>query len=140
MECLRHHPISERSASTPDRRRRPGSSPGPAQVLQRSGPGLRRPAPPRFPSRQGSRILGARPRAPHSKSLRLGCARFEAERSRRAALLVRIPGLACCVAGWSPPGGRVGSMLVQPVSIELIDLPFSHLSYVAVKQREQAVM
>ena len=28
-ECLRRHPISECSASTPDRRRRPGSAPGP---------------------------------------------------------------------------------------------------------------
>ena len=51
-ECLRRHPISECSASTPDRRRRPGSAPGPpAPALRRLGPALRRPAPPRTPSR-----------------------------------------------------------------------------------------
>jgi hypothetical protein len=45
-ECLCSHPISERSASTPDRRRRPGSAPGPpAPALRQLGPVLRRPAP-----------------------------------------------------------------------------------------------
>jgi hypothetical protein len=55
---------------------------------------------------------------------------------------VRSPGLACCVAGWLQQGGRTRSesvldpcsMLARPVSIELIDLPISHLSHVAVKQ------
>ncbi len=55
---------------------------------------------------------------------------------------VGTPGLACCVAGWSPPGGRARSesvlapcsMLAWPVSIELIDLPFSHLSHVAINE------
>jgi hypothetical protein len=35
-ECLRRHPISECSASIPDRRRRPGSAPGPPAPV---GPG-----------------------------------------------------------------------------------------------------
>jgi hypothetical protein len=39
-ECLRRHPISECSASIPDRRRQPGSAPGPpAPALRRLGPG-----------------------------------------------------------------------------------------------------
>jgi hypothetical protein len=58
-----------------------------------------------------------------------------------AALRVRTPGLACCEAGWSPPGGRASpesvlapcSMLAWPVSIELIDLPSCHLSHVTVE-------
>jgi hypothetical protein len=80
--------------------------------------------------------------SPHSESLGLECACLAADRPRRAALRVSTPELACCVAGWSPPGGRARSesvlapcsMLAWPVSIELIlDLPFSHLSNVAVK-------
>ncbi len=65
--------------------------------------------------------------APQSESLGLECARFAADRPRHAALRVRTPGLACCVVGWSPPGGRARSesglapcsMLGRPVSIEL---------------------
>jgi hypothetical protein len=80
--------------------------------------------------------------ASHSKSPGLECACLAADRPRRAALRVRTPGLACCVAGCSPPGGRARSesvlapcsMLAWPVSIELIDLPLSHLSHGAVKQ------
>jgi hypothetical protein len=83
--------------------------------------------------------------APHSESMGLECARFAADRPRRAALRVRTPVPACCVAGWSPPGIRARSelvlaprpMLARPVSIELIDLPFSHLSHVAVKHRRR---
>jgi hypothetical protein len=79
--------------------------------------------------------------APHTKSLEFECPRFAADGRRIAALRVRTPLLACCVSGWSPQGGRVRSksvlapypMLARPVSIELIDLPFSHLSHVAVK-------
>jgi hypothetical protein len=75
--------------------------------------------------------------SPHSKSLGLECACLPADRPLRAALRVRTPGLACCVAGCSPPSGRARfesalapcSMLAWPVSIELTDLPFqvSHL-------------
>jgi hypothetical protein len=69
----------------------------------------------------------------HSESPGLACARFAADRPRRAALRVRTAWLVCCVAGWSPLGGRARSesvltpcsMLAWPVSIELIDLPFS---------------
>ncbi len=117
----------------------------PAPVLSRLGPVLRvrRPAPHGSPSRPGRSILA--PQRRHSELLGLKCARFAADRPRRAALRVRTPGLACCAAGWtlSPPGGRARSesvlapcslvMLAQPLSIELIDLPFSHLSHVAVK-------
>jgi hypothetical protein len=47
-ECLRRHARSECSASTSDRRRRPGSAPGPsATALRRVGSVPRRPAPPR---------------------------------------------------------------------------------------------
>ncbi len=54
-KCLRRHPNSECSASIPDRRRRPGSAPGPpAPALHRLGLALRRPAPPRSPSRPSS--------------------------------------------------------------------------------------
>ncbi len=54
-ECVRRHPISECSASIPDRRRRTGSAPGPpAQALRRLVPVLRRPAPPRSPSHPSS--------------------------------------------------------------------------------------
>ncbi len=46
-ESLRRHPISECSASTPDRHCWHGSAPGPsAPALHRLGPVLRRPAPP----------------------------------------------------------------------------------------------
>ncbi len=140
LKLLRHHPISECSASTPDRRRRPGSTPGPpAPILRCLGPVLRQSAPPRSPSRPGRRILepghalllvtGTRVRM-----LRCDC-------PWRAAPRVRTPGLACCVAGWLPPGGRARSesilapcsMLALAVSIERIDLRFSHLSHVADK-------
>jgi hypothetical protein len=65
-----------------------------------------------------------------------------------AALRVRSPGLACCVAGWSPPGGRARSesvlvpctMLAWPVSIELIDVPFSHLSNGTIKHLTHEVI
>ncbi len=81
--------------------------------------------------------------APHSESLGPECTNFAADRPQRTELRVRTPGLACSVAGCSPPGGRAESesvtvlapcsMLARPVSIELIDLQFSHLSDVTVK-------
>jgi hypothetical protein len=79
--------------------------------------------------------------SPHSESLGLECACLAADRPRRAALRMRTPWLACCVAGWSPPGGRARSesvlapcsMLAWQVSKELMDLPFSHLSHLAIK-------
>jgi hypothetical protein len=86
-ECLRRHPINERSASTPDRCRRPGPPaagrriwPGPRQVLRRLGPVIRRTAP-RSPSRPGSgrgsphsRITGTRVRVPCRRSPAARCA------------------------------------------------------------------
>jgi hypothetical protein len=140
----RSHPISERSPSTPDRRRRPESTPGPpAPVHRRLAPG---PPPARSSESSGDVQVASSGRrgrgSPHSESLDLECACLAADRPRRAALRVGTPGLACCVAGWSPPGGRArselvlvpSSMLAWPVSIELIDLPFAHLWHVAVKQ------
>ncbi len=134
-ECLRRHPISECSASTPDRRRRRGSAPGPpAPALRRLGPG---PPPARSSSNSESseQLPSIAPRWPHSESLGLECARLAADRPRRAALRVRTPGPACCVAGWPPPGGRPrsgsvsGSMLhARMASINRADrlaiLPF----------------
>jgi hypothetical protein len=79
---------------------------------------------------------------PHSELLGPECARFAAECLRRAALRMRTPGLACCVAGWSLPGARARSelvlapcsMLARPVSKKMIELPFSHSSLVAVEK------
>jgi hypothetical protein len=75
------------------------------------------------------------------------CACCAADCPLRAALRVRTLWLACSAAGWSPPGGRARSesvsapwaMLAWPVSIERIDLQFSHLSHVAVKQPQSVI-
>ncbi len=74
--CLCHHPISERSARTPDRRRQPGSTPcPPAPVLLPVGPG---PPPARSSSIPES---SGKPASldcctPHCESLGLGCSRI----------------------------------------------------------------
>ncbi len=68
--------------------------------------------------------------APHSESLGLECACLASHRPQRAAPLVLTLGLACCVAGWSSPGGRARSglvlvpcsMLAWPVTIGLTAL------------------
>ncbi len=120
------HPLSQRSAPAPDRRLR---------VLSSSGLLLLDPKVVWEAASLSRCVL-------HSVSLGRWCARCAADCPRRAALRVRTPWLACCAAGWSRPGGRARSesvlapyaMLAWPVSIELIDLPFSHSSYVALKQ------
>jgi hypothetical protein len=117
---------------------------GPRIHARSSCPFLRRSAGPLLLDPRVVREVASSSRgAPHSESLGLECVWFAADRPRRAALRVRTPGLACCVAGWWPPGGRARSesvlascsMLAWPVSIELIALPFSHLSHVAVKHK-----
>ncbi len=123
-------------ASTSDSHRRPEYAPGPpVTVHQPVGPGPLL-LDPRVVREAASSSRGT----PHSESLGFDssseCARFAADLPRRAAQRVRIPGLACCVAGWSRPGGRARSesvlaqcsMLARPVSIELIDFDDSCLN------------
>ncbi len=140
-ECLRHHPISECPASIPDRRRRPGSAPGPpAPALRRFGP-----APP--PARSSSisesswQLPSIAPRWPHSESLGPGCATTWPAVRQRVALRSCIAGVACRADRCLPSGGRARSesisascaMIGWALSIVLIDLPFSHWTHVTFK-------
>ena len=140
-ECLRRHPISECSASTPDRRHRPGSAPGPpAPALSRLGPVLRRPAPPRTPSPPSSSHPSLQ-RWPHSESLGPECATTWPAVRRRVALRSSMVGVACRADGCLPSGGRARSESVSAscalvawvLSIVLIDLPFSPWTHVTFK-------
>jgi hypothetical protein len=109
-ECLRRHPISECSASTPDRRRRPGSAPGPPAPARRQlGPVLRRPAPPRSPSRPSSShpsLHGGLIPTPISESLGPGCATTWPAMRRRIALCSSLARVTFRADGCLPSGGR----------------------------------
>ncbi len=138
---LRRHPISECSASTPDRRRRPGSAPGPpAPALRRLGPG-----PPLASSSSNSesseQLPSIAPRWLHSESLGPEFATTWPALSRRAALRSSIAGVSCRADGCLPSDGRARSesvsascaMVVWALSMVLIDLPFSHWTHVTFK-------
>ena len=119
---LCHHPISECSASSPDRRHWPGSTQGLlVPVLRRSGPVLRRPAPPRSPSRPGSSILS------RGASLRVIGTRVRTLR-RRSPAARRAPSgdtRAGLLRGWTVAAGwkckiRVGlSSMFNPAALRL---------------------
>ena len=112
-ECLRRHPISECSPSTPDRRRRPGSAPGPpAPALRRLGPG---PPPARSSSYSESseQLPSIAPRWPYSESLGFKCATTWLASRRRVALRSSIAGVACRADGCLPSGGRARSESVS---------------------------
>ena len=141
---LRRHPISECSTSIPDRRRRPGSAPGPpAPARRRLGPG---PPPARSSSNSESseQLPSIAPRWPHSESLGPGCATTWPAVRRRVALRSSIAGVACRADGCLPSGGRARfesvsascAMVGWALSIGLIDLPFSHWMHVTFKQEE----
>jgi hypothetical protein len=138
-ECLRRHPISECSASTPDRRRRPGSAPGPpAPALRRLGP-----PPARSSSNSESsepQLPSIAPRWPHFESLGPECATTWPALSRSVALRSSIAGVSesCCADGCLPSYGRARAesvsascaMVVWALSMVLKDLPFSHWTHV----------
>jgi hypothetical protein len=129
---LRRHPISDCSASIPDRCRRPGSAPGPpAPALRRLGPG-----PPQARSSSNSesseQLPSIAPWWPHPESLGPECATTWPALSRRVALRRRIAGVSCCADGCLPSDGRARSesvsascaMVAWALSMVLIDLPF----------------
>jgi hypothetical protein len=110
---LRRHPISECSTSIPDRRRRPGSVPGPpAPAPRRLGPG---PPPARSSSNSESseRLPSIAPRWPHSESLGPECATTWPAVRRRVALRISIAGVSCCADGCLPSDGRARSESVS---------------------------
>jgi hypothetical protein len=112
-----------------------GQDPPPVLLLRSSaGPTvLRRPAPPRSPSR---------PSSSHSESLGPGCAPTWPAVRRRVALRSSIAGVAFRADGCLPSGGRARSesvsascdMVGWALSIRLIDLPFSHWTHVTFKR------
>jgi hypothetical protein len=117
----------------PDRRRRPGSAPGPpAPALRRLGPVLRRPAPPR------SRVVRA---APIHRSTVTSLRVTRQAVRRRVALRSSIAGVAFRADGCLPSDGRARSesvsgshaMVGWALSIGLIDLPFSHWTRITFK-------
>ena len=131
-ECLRRHPISECSASTPDRRRRPGSAPGPpAPALRQFGPG---PPPARSSSisESSEQLPSIAPRWPHSESLGPECATTWPASRWRVALRSSIAGVACRRAR-SESVSASCAMVGWALSIGLIDLPFSHWTHVTFK-------
>jgi hypothetical protein len=140
---LRRHPISECSASIQDRRRRPGSAPGPpAPALCWLGPGSP-PARSSSNSESSEQLPSIAPRWPHSESLGPECTTTWPAVRRRVALRSSIAGVACRADGCGlPSGGRARSesvsascaMVVWALSIGLIDLPLSHWTHVTFKQ------
>jgi hypothetical protein len=99
-KCLRRHPISECSASTPDRRRRPRSAPrsccsGPPPAWARSSAG---------PLLLELRVVRAAPihrsTVAHSESQEPECATTWPAVRRRVALRSSISGVACRADGW----------------------------------------
>ncbi len=139
---LRRHLICECSSSILDRRRRPGSAPGPpAPALRRLGPG----PPPACGSSSNSesseQLPSIAPRWLHSESLGPECATTWPALSRRVALRSSIAGLSCCADGCLPSDGRARSesvsaacaMIVWALSMVLKDLPYSHWTHVTFK-------
>ena len=121
-----------------------GPDPPPVLLLRPAaglGPVLRRPAPPRTPSRPSSSHPSL-PRWPHSESLGPECATTWPAVRRRVALRSSIAGVACRADGCLPSGGRARSesvsascaMVAWALSMVLIDLPFSHWTHVTFKQ------
>jgi hypothetical protein len=138
---LRRHPIGKCSASIPDRRRRPGSAPGPpAPALRRLGPG---PPPAHSSSNSESfeQLPSIAPRWPHSESLGPECVTTWPAVRRRVALRSSIAGVSCCADGCLPSDRRARSesvsvscaMVAWELSMVLIDLSFSHWTHVAFK-------
>ena len=120
-----------------------GPDPPPVLLLRPAaglGPVLRRPAPPRTPSRPSSShpLL---PRWPYSESLGPECATTWPALRRRVALRNCIAGVSCCADGCLPSDGRARSesvsascaMVAWALSMVLIDLPFSHWTHVTFK-------
>ena len=141
---MRRHPISECSASPPDRRRRPGSTPcPPAPARRRLGPG---PPPARssLSSESSEQLPSVAPRWPHSESLGPECATTWSAVRRRVALRSSIVGVAFRADGCLLSSGRARSesvsascaMVAWALSMVLIDLPFSHWTHVTFKQRK----
>jgi hypothetical protein len=135
-----------RQHSGPDRRRRPGSAPGPpAQALRRLGPG---PPPARSSSisESSEQLPSIAPRWPYSESLGPGCATTWQAVRRRVALSSSIAGVAFRADGCLPVGGRARSESVSAscampvvgwalsIGLPVIDLPFSHWTHVTFKQ------
>ncbi len=105
-ECLRRHPISECSASIPDRRRRPGSAP---QSTCFCPPPVRPGPPPACSSsisESSEQLPSIAPRWPHSESLGPGCATTWPAVHRRVALLTGRPS--------RPKGQGFGLLVLQP--------------------------
>ncbi len=110
---LRRHPISECSANIPDRRRPPGSAPGPpTPALRQFGPG---PPPARSSSisESSEQLPSIAPRWPHSESLGPERATTWPASRRRVALRSSIAGVACRADGCLPSGGRARSESVS---------------------------
>ncbi len=129
-ECLRRHPISECSASMPDRRRRPGSAPGPpAPALCRVGPGP--------PPVRSSSISESSEQLPSIVSLRVTGTRVRHNMAGGAPAR----GVAFRTDGCLLSGGRARSesvsascaMVGWALSIGRIGLPSSHWTHVTFK-------